>query len=39
MERPRDPRSPEYHQLHDHLLDLLRDEVDRAFAQQEQGVG
>jgi NitT/TauT family transport system ATP-binding protein len=37
MERPRDPRSPAYHQLHDHLLDLLRDEVDRAFAQQEQG--
>jgi len=38
MERPRDPRSREYHLLHDQLLDLLRDEVDRAFAQQEQSV-
>ncbi|BBX16713.1 ABC transporter ATP-binding protein [Mycolicibacterium duvalii] len=35
MERPRDPRSPEYHALHDQLVDLLADEVDRAFAQQE----
>jgi NitT/TauT family transport system ATP-binding protein len=35
LERPRDPRSPAYHQLHDQLIDLLRDEVDRAFAQQE----
>jgi NitT/TauT family transport system ATP-binding protein len=38
MDRPRDPRSREYHLLHDQLLDLLRDEVDRAFAQQEQSV-
>lgn len=36
LDRPRDPRSPEYHQLHDRLIDLLADEVDRAFAQQEQ---
>jgi NitT/TauT family transport system ATP-binding protein len=36
LERPRDPRSPAYHRLHDQLLDLLRDEVDRAFAQQEE---
>ncbi|MEZ0339648.1 ABC transporter ATP-binding protein [Mycobacterium sp. pV006] len=35
MPRPRDPRSPEYHSLHDQLVDLLADEVDRAFAQQE----
>ncbi len=35
MARPRDPRSPEYHALHDQLVDLLADEVDRAFAQQE----
>jgi NitT/TauT family transport system ATP-binding protein len=38
LERPRDPRSPEYHELHDRLIDLLADEVDRAFAQQEQAV-
>ena len=36
MPRPRDPRSPEFHALSDHLTDLLRDEVDRAFAEQEQ---
>ena len=35
LTRPRDPRSPEYHRLNDHLIDLMRDEVDRAFAQQE----
>ena len=35
LERPRDPRSPGYHALHDHLVDLLADEVDRAFAEQE----
>lgn len=39
LERPRDPRSPQCHRLHDHLLDLLRDEVDRAFAQQEGAAG
>jgi NitT/TauT family transport system ATP-binding protein len=35
LERPRDPRSTGYHALHDHLVDLLADEVDRAFAEQE----
>lgn len=35
MPRPRDPRSPEFHKITDHLTDLLRDEVDRAFAEQE----
>jgi len=35
LSRPRDPRSPEFHALSDHLTDLLRDEVDRAFAEQE----
>ncbi|WP_197373300.1 ABC transporter ATP-binding protein [Mycolicibacterium baixiangningiae] len=35
LERPRDPRSPGYHALHDQLVDLLADEVDRAFAEQE----
>jgi NitT/TauT family transport system ATP-binding protein len=33
--RPRDPRSAAFHALSDHLTDLLRDEVDRAFAEQE----
>lgn len=36
LPRPRDPRSPAFHVLADHLTDLLRDEVDRAFAEQEQ---
>lgn len=35
LDRPRDPRSPGYHALHDQLVDLLADEVDRAFAEQE----
>jgi NitT/TauT family transport system ATP-binding protein len=35
LQRPRDPRSPDYHALHDRLVDLLADEVDRAFAEQE----
>lgn len=35
LPRPRDPRSPDFHALSDHLTDLLRDEVDRAFAEQE----
>lgn len=33
--RPRDPRDPRLHDLRDHLIDLLADEVDRAFAEQE----
>ncbi|NDL65147.1 ABC transporter ATP-binding protein [Acerihabitans arboris] len=37
LPRPRDPKSPAFHQLSDHLIDLLRDEVDRAFAEQEVG--
>ena len=36
MPRPRDPRDPEIHALRDHLIDLLADEVDRAFREQEQ---
>lgn len=35
LERPRDSRDPEYHQLHSHLIDLLADEVDQAFREQE----
>jgi NitT/TauT family transport system ATP-binding protein len=35
LPRPRDPRSPAFHALADQLTDLLRDEVDRAFADQE----
>ena len=35
VDRPRDPRNPVLHELRDHLIDLLADEVDRAFAQQE----
>jgi NitT/TauT family transport system ATP-binding protein len=35
LERPRDPRNPLLHDLRDHLIDLLADEVDRAFAEQE----
>ena len=36
LPRPRDPRDPKLHALRDHLIDLLADEVDRAFAEQEQ---
>jgi len=36
LPRPRDPRDPRLHELRDHLIDLLADEVDRAFAEQEQ---
>lgn len=36
LPRPRDPRDPKLHELRDHLIDLLADEVDRAFAEQEQ---
>jgi NitT/TauT family transport system ATP-binding protein len=35
LERPRDERDPRYHDLRDRLVDLLRDEVDRAFEEQE----
>jgi NitT/TauT family transport system ATP-binding protein len=35
LPRPRDSRSPGFHAMTDHLTDLLRDEVDRAFAEQE----
>jgi len=36
--RPRDLRDPMFHELRDRLVDLLADEVDRAFAEQE-GIG
>jgi NitT/TauT family transport system ATP-binding protein len=36
LPRPRNPRNPKLHTLRDHLMDLLADEVDRAFAEQEQ---
>ncbi len=35
LPRPRNPRDPAVHEIHDRLVDLLRDEVDRAFAEQE----
>jgi len=35
MERPRPSRDPRYHQYRDLFTDLLADEVDRAFAEQE----
>jgi NitT/TauT family transport system ATP-binding protein len=35
LPRPRNPRDPVCHGLHDRLAELLADEVDRAFAQQE----
>ncbi len=35
LPRPRPPRDPRVHDIHDQLVDLLRDEVDRAFAAQE----
>jgi NitT/TauT family transport system ATP-binding protein len=38
LPRPRDPRNPAFHDLRDHLIDLLKDEVDRAFAEQEPAV-
>ncbi|MDH3661778.1 MAG: ABC transporter ATP-binding protein, partial [Alphaproteobacteria bacterium] len=36
LPRPRDPRDNRFHDMRDHLIDLLADEVDRAFAEQEQ---
>ena len=35
MERPRPSRDPRYHEYRDLFTDLLADEVDRAFAEQE----
>ncbi|WP_457104720.1 ABC transporter ATP-binding protein [Methylobacterium sp. P5_C11] len=35
LARPRDPFSPEAEAMRRHLTELLRDEVDRAFAEQE----
>lgn len=38
LPRPRHPRDPRLHDLRDRFADLLADEVDRAFAEQEQRV-
>jgi NitT/TauT family transport system ATP-binding protein len=35
LARPRDPFSPGAEAMRRHLTELLRDEVDRAFAEQE----
>jgi NitT/TauT family transport system ATP-binding protein len=35
LPRPRNPRDAAFHALHDRLAELLADEVDRAFAEQE----
>lgn len=35
LPRPRNPRAPEFRHLQDLLSDLLADEVDRAFAEQQ----
>ena len=35
LPRPREKRNKAFHDLTDHLTDLMRDEVDRAFAEQE----
>lgn len=37
LPRPRDLRGPSFNALRDELIELLRDEVDRAFLQQESG--
>ena len=36
LPRPRDLRGPDFNELRDSLIELLRDEVDRAFLAQEQ---
>ncbi len=36
LPRPRDQRGPAFNALRDELIELLRDEVDRAFLEQEQ---
>jgi NitT/TauT family transport system ATP-binding protein len=36
LPRPRDQRGPAFNALRDELIELLRDEVDRAFIEQEQ---
>ena len=38
LDRPRDLRDPQLHRLRDQLTDLLADEVDRAFAEQEKRI-
>ncbi|KQP38993.1 ABC transporter ATP-binding protein [Pseudorhodoferax sp. Leaf274] len=38
LPRPRNPRDAAFHALHDRLAELLADEVDRAFAEQEAAV-
>jgi NitT/TauT family transport system ATP-binding protein len=38
LPRPRPMRDARYHELRDHFADLLADEVDRAFEQQEAGL-
>jgi NitT/TauT family transport system ATP-binding protein len=38
LPRPRSPRDPKLVELHQRLADLLADEVDRAFLEQEAAV-
>lgn len=39
LPRPRDVHHPRFHALRVQLIDLLKDEVDRAFAEQEGAIG